>query len=163
MYIRRTSIKSRKDGRQYYTYRLVESERTEKGVRQRTLLNLGTDFSLPREKWPEVASRVQQIIRVRHCCLNCLKKSKKWPRILRPGLFRQGFRTKLKMTSRIIGKWMWIAWKCSGRAAFLANMLPWRAFDSLKLGEHLKTLGVQWPAACRSNRNHYWTDVSTGK
>ncbi|MCF8070528.1 MAG: hypothetical protein K9L30_18260, partial [Desulfobacterales bacterium] len=60
MYIRRTSIKSRKDGRQYYTYRLVESERTKKGVRQRTILNLGTGFSLPREKWPEVTSRVQQ-------------------------------------------------------------------------------------------------------
>ena len=48
MYIRRTAIKSRKDGGKYYTYRLVESRRTEKGVRQHTLLNLGVDFSLPR-------------------------------------------------------------------------------------------------------------------
>lgn len=62
MYIRRTTIKSRKDGGQYYTYRLVESERTGKGVRQRTLLNLGTGFTLPREKWPELASRIQQIL-----------------------------------------------------------------------------------------------------
>jgi transposase len=63
MYIRRTTIKSRKDGSQYYTYRLVESERTEKGVRQRTIINLGTAFSLPREQWSELASRIQQIIR----------------------------------------------------------------------------------------------------
>ena len=62
MYIRRTSIKSRKDGRQYYTYRLVQSERTAKGVSQRTLINLGTNFSLPREQWPELSSRIQEII-----------------------------------------------------------------------------------------------------
>ncbi len=62
MYIRRTSIKSRKDGSQYYTYRLVESKRTEKGVRQYTLLNLGVDFSLPREQWPDLARRIEEIL-----------------------------------------------------------------------------------------------------
>lgn len=62
MYIRRTSIKSRKDGSQYYTYRLVESKRTEKGVRQHTLLNLGVDFSLPREQWPDLTSRIDGIL-----------------------------------------------------------------------------------------------------
>ena len=62
MYIRRTTIKSRKDGRQYYTYRLVESERTQKGVSQRTLINLGTGFSLPRDQWSELASRIREII-----------------------------------------------------------------------------------------------------
>lgn len=59
MYIRRTTIKSRKDGTQYYTYRLVESERTAKGVRRYTLLNLGSAFSSPREKWAEPASQRQ--------------------------------------------------------------------------------------------------------
>lgn len=62
MYIRRTSIKSRKDGGQYYTYRLVESKRTEKGVRQYTLLNLGVDFSLPREQWPDLTKRIEEIL-----------------------------------------------------------------------------------------------------
>ncbi|MEA3450406.1 MAG: IS1634 family transposase [Bacteroidota bacterium] len=62
MYIRRTSIKSRKDGSQYYTYRLVESRRTEKGVRQYTLLNLGVDFSLPREQWPDLTKRIEGIL-----------------------------------------------------------------------------------------------------
>ena len=41
MYIRRTTIKSRRTGEPYYTYRLVESLRTADGVRQCTLLNLG--------------------------------------------------------------------------------------------------------------------------
>jgi transposase len=62
MYIRRTKIKSRKDGSQYYTYRLVESERTGNKVLQRTILNLGSGFSLSRNKWPELASRIHQII-----------------------------------------------------------------------------------------------------
>jgi transposase len=62
MYIRRTTIKSRKNGEQYYTYRLVESVRTAKGVRQRTLLNLGSNFSCPRESWPDLAKRIAEII-----------------------------------------------------------------------------------------------------
>ena len=62
MYIRRTSIKGRKDGSQYYTYRLVESRRTDKGVRQYTLLNLGVDFSIPREQWPDLTKRIEDIL-----------------------------------------------------------------------------------------------------
>ncbi len=62
MYIRRTTIKSRKDGSYYYTYRLVESRRTEKGVRLYTLLNLGVDFSLPRKQWPDLTNRIEGIL-----------------------------------------------------------------------------------------------------
>lgn len=62
MYIRRTSIKSRRTGEPYYTYRLVESVRTEDGVRQRTLLNLGRHFEVPREQWAALAQRIEQII-----------------------------------------------------------------------------------------------------
>ncbi len=63
MFIRRTTIKSRKTGEPYYTHRLVESVRTEQGVRQRTLLTLGTHFPYPRKKWPEMAGRIEDIIR----------------------------------------------------------------------------------------------------
>jgi len=70
MYIRRTSIKSRKDGSQYYTYRLVESRRTENGVRQNTLLNLGVDFSLPREHWPDLTRRIEGILGGQRSLLN---------------------------------------------------------------------------------------------
>jgi len=62
MYIRRTTIKSRKDGRQYYTYRLVESNRTGKKVKQRTILNLGRDFSLPRDQWSDLVSRIEELV-----------------------------------------------------------------------------------------------------
>ena len=62
MYIRRTTIKSRKDGKQYFTYRFVESQRIGKKVRQQTILNIGTNFSLARDQWSILCSRIQDII-----------------------------------------------------------------------------------------------------
>ncbi len=62
MYIRRTTIKSRKSGEPYFTYRLVESVRTEKGVRQRTVLNLGRYFSFERDSWPDLVQRIEAIL-----------------------------------------------------------------------------------------------------
>jgi transposase len=66
MYIRRTSIKSRHSGEPYYTYRLVESVRGVQGVRQRTLLNLGRHFEVPREQWAALAERIEQILSGQH-------------------------------------------------------------------------------------------------
>lgn len=60
MYIRRTSIKSRKSGEPYYTYRLCESERLGGQVKQRTVLNLGRHFDIPREAWQTLCSRIEQ-------------------------------------------------------------------------------------------------------
>jgi len=62
MYIRRTSIKSRQTGEPYYTYRLVESIRIGDKVRQQTLINLGCHFDVPREQWPPLTQRIEQII-----------------------------------------------------------------------------------------------------
>jgi len=45
-----------------YIYSLVESIRTDRGPRQRSVLNLGTDFSLAPEKWKELANRIELII-----------------------------------------------------------------------------------------------------
>ena len=62
MFIRRTSIKSRRTGEPYYTYRLVESVRAAEGVRQRTLLNLGRHFEVPRQQWGALAQRIEQLV-----------------------------------------------------------------------------------------------------
>jgi hypothetical protein len=62
MYIRRTAIKSRRTGEPYYTYRLVESVRLGGSVRQRTLLNLGRHFDVPREQWGLLAQRIEQLL-----------------------------------------------------------------------------------------------------
>ena len=63
MYIRRTTIKSRRSGDSYYTYRLVESIRTGHQVRQRTLLNLGRHFEVPKDQWTLFAQRIDDLIR----------------------------------------------------------------------------------------------------
>ena len=62
MYIRKTQIQKKKSGGHYYTYRIVESQRIGKKVTQRTLLNLGVDFSFSEEQWPTLIKRIQEIL-----------------------------------------------------------------------------------------------------
>jgi len=62
MFVRQTQTRSKTDGGSYFTYRLVESKRVGKKVRQKTVLNLGSHFDLPRELWPELCLRVEQIL-----------------------------------------------------------------------------------------------------
>ena len=62
MYIRKTQTGKRKAGGHYYTYRLVETYRVGNKVIQRTLLNLGSDFSFPEEYFPALCSRIKEIL-----------------------------------------------------------------------------------------------------
>ena len=62
MFIRKVPHKNKKNRKEYYTYKLVESVRTQRGPRQRDVLNLGVDFGLPREQWKELANCIEAII-----------------------------------------------------------------------------------------------------
>lgn len=62
MFIRQTKTSNSTTGDAYYTFRLVTSERIGDKVRQKTVLNLGRSFSLPKEKWPELSSRIEEIL-----------------------------------------------------------------------------------------------------
>ena len=62
MFIRQTKTRSTSDGGSYFTHRLVESKRVGAKVRQRTVLNLGTNFDLPKDLWPELCIRIEQIL-----------------------------------------------------------------------------------------------------
>jgi transposase len=62
MYIRRTKTKNLADGGAYYTYRIVESFRLGKQVKQRTLLNLGSDFDIDPSYWPLLTARIEQLL-----------------------------------------------------------------------------------------------------
>ncbi len=66
MFIRRVKTRTTEDGSCYYSHRLVENYRVADRVRQRTLLNLGTQFSFPREQWQALTQRVEQILRGQH-------------------------------------------------------------------------------------------------
>ena len=66
MFIRRTVSKSKKyNEEKYYTYRLVESYRVNDKVKQRVLLNLGADFSLDKDKWSMLSTRIEDIVKQR--------------------------------------------------------------------------------------------------
>jgi len=62
MFIRRTKTRTTDTGEQYYSHRLVDSYRVGDQVRQRTLLNLGSDFSVSPEQWKALAQRIEQIV-----------------------------------------------------------------------------------------------------
>jgi transposase len=59
MFIRKVPHKDKKNRKEYFTYKLVESVRTERGPRQRDVLNLGVSFDLPREQWKELANCIE--------------------------------------------------------------------------------------------------------
>jgi len=62
MYIRQTTIKSKKNAQPYFTYRLVESNRIDGKVKQRTLLNLGRTFSIKREDWKDLIACIGSLL-----------------------------------------------------------------------------------------------------
>ena len=66
MFIRRTVSKNKKyDNEKYYTYRLVESYRVDGKVKQRVLLNLGATFSIDKDNWSALSTRIEDIIKKR--------------------------------------------------------------------------------------------------
>jgi len=62
MYIRRTKTRTTTQGEDYYSHRLVRSERVGKKVRQKTLLNLGRHFEIEQNQWPELCTRIEQLL-----------------------------------------------------------------------------------------------------
>ena len=62
MFIRQTKTGSSASNQSYRTYRLVTSSRIGKKVSQKTLLNLGRNFDITRELWPDVCTRIEQIL-----------------------------------------------------------------------------------------------------
>ena len=64
MFIRCTTTRSKQSGDTYQTYRLVENERIQGQVKQRTLLNLGRHFDVPKSQWAELSSRISQLLSV---------------------------------------------------------------------------------------------------
>jgi hypothetical protein len=62
MFIRAVEHKNKKNNRRYRTYKLVDSVRTERGPRQTTVLNLGTDFKLPKKNWKQLANCIEEIV-----------------------------------------------------------------------------------------------------
>jgi len=63
MFIRKTHILNRETQKSYWNFQLVESVRTERGPRQRILLNLGTDLTLNDPERKQLANRIEEILK----------------------------------------------------------------------------------------------------
>jgi len=62
MFIRRLQHTNRKNRKAYATSKLADSIRTERGPRQRVVLNLGVDFDLPKDKRKDLANCIEGIL-----------------------------------------------------------------------------------------------------
>ena len=62
MYIKKTLKSDPRTGKKYIAYHLVESIRTEKGPRQRTLLYMGSEIEIPEGEYKLLAQRIEELI-----------------------------------------------------------------------------------------------------
>lgn len=69
MFIRKTFIRNPDKKSQYINFQLVESVRTERGPRQRILLNLGTQLDLNAQQLRQLANRIEEIVQSQATCL----------------------------------------------------------------------------------------------
>ena len=65
MFIRRIRTRTQ-NGTDYFAFRLVESKRIGDKVRQRTLLNLGSDFNLPKVQWSTLCIAIESCLSGQH-------------------------------------------------------------------------------------------------
>lgn len=71
MFIAKVRHKDKTNGKEYHTFKLLESVRTERGPRQRMVLNLGADFSLHEDLWKDLANRIEEIVTGQQSLLDC--------------------------------------------------------------------------------------------
>ena len=65
MFIRRIRTRTY-NGTDYHGFRLAESKRFGNKVRQRMLLDLGSDFSLPKDQWPTLCAAIDAAVAGQH-------------------------------------------------------------------------------------------------
>ncbi|MEW6041615.1 MAG: IS1634 family transposase [Elusimicrobiota bacterium] len=63
MFIRKTTTRTNLSGQKYTTFRLVSSVRENGKVRQKTVLNLGENFTLGEEDWPALVERIESLLK----------------------------------------------------------------------------------------------------
>ncbi len=69
MFIRKTRKIDLLTKKSYFSFQLIESVRTERGPRQRILLNLGSDLDLNVEQLKELANRIEAILSGQTTCI----------------------------------------------------------------------------------------------
>jgi hypothetical protein len=62
MFIRQYNNSNPKSGKNYKSFAIVSSERCNDKIVQKNLLNLGSDFNLPKEKWPMLILKIKKYL-----------------------------------------------------------------------------------------------------
>ncbi len=93
MFIRATKTHTT-EGKPVRSHRLVLSQRIGDKVRQRTLLNLGTDYPVPKEKWREVAGLAEALLHGRPPLLQAAPDVQAAAEDIVAKLRARGFRTE---------------------------------------------------------------------
>ena len=70
VFVRQTNTRSRQGGGSDSSFRLVESVPCGSSARQRTLLNLGSSFPVPRERWPDLVLLIESLLSGQACLLD---------------------------------------------------------------------------------------------
>ncbi|MDA3790888.1 MAG: IS1634 family transposase [Desulfobacula sp.] len=122
---------------------MVESERTQKGVRQHTLINLGTDFSLPRNQWAELSSRIQEIISGEHKLFAASQKIEELAQNYAAQIIQ--VQNKIKTDKQDYREVDVDSLEMIRPRSVSCEHVALEAFKFLKLGEYLKTLGFNGP------------------
>lgn len=86
----RASIQKKKTQTEYKTFKLVESYRTERGPRQRIILNLGAGFDLPEAQWKDLANRIEEIITRQEPMFPCVQEVERLARKYVRRIINQG-------------------------------------------------------------------------
>lgn len=74
MFIRKTRKIDLATKKSYFSFQLIESVRTERGPRQRILLNLGSDLDLDVSQLKELANCIEAIVNGQITCVRCPEK-----------------------------------------------------------------------------------------
>ena len=89
MFIRKTTKTDSRNGKSYSAYYLVESVRTDKGPRQRTLLYMGSEIDLPEVEHKLLAQRIGEIVAGQHPLISCSETIERLAKIYASQLIRQ--------------------------------------------------------------------------
>jgi transposase len=88
MFIKKTLKNDRSTGKDYSSYYLVESYRTDRGPRQRTLLYMGSEIALHEDKHKFLAQRIEEIVAGQQSLFPCTEEIERLAHIYASQLIR---------------------------------------------------------------------------
>ena len=136
MFFRRTKTANGSDGKSYFTYRLVENQREDTKIRQKTVLNLGANWDVPQSDWKAVAQRVEAIRQEQISCCE--------------------YPLHVENAAQTIVRWLQ-ARELNGDKLATGSVVT-VDLDTMKHTD-VRSVGCEWPLTASTNRNAmigYW-------